>query len=84
MNPKFSEEAVIAHLAEYHAYREELVEYYDSRGAQRVNADQDIHSVFETIEALIVNPLPTCRADDEQNVTADNSYVVDEECESTP
>jgi len=65
VNPKYAEEVVTAHLAEYHAYREELMEYYSSRGAQRVNTDQDTHSIFETLEALIVNPLPACRADDE-------------------
>ena len=64
VNPKFTQEAVLARLAEYHAYREELVEYYSSYGAQRVNADQDSHTVFETLEGLIVNPLPTCSTDD--------------------
>jgi len=57
-NPKFSEELVMAELAQYHAYREELAEYYSY--AQRVSADQDSHTVFETLEGLIVNPLPTC------------------------
>jgi len=62
VNPKYAEEAVMTQLAEYHAFREELVEYYPS--AQRVNADQDTHTVFETLEALIVNPLPTCSSDE--------------------
>jgi len=60
MNPKLSEETVLAHLAAYLAFREELGEYYGSYGAQRVNADQDVHTIFETLEGLIVNPLPTC------------------------
>jgi len=54
----------MASLAEYHAYREELMDYYSSHGAQRVNADQDIHTVFETLEGLIVSPLPTCSCDE--------------------
>jgi len=63
VNPKFMEEALTAQLADYHAYREELMDYYSSRGAQRVNADQDSHTVFETLEGLIVNPLPNCSSE---------------------
>jgi len=63
VHPKFTEEAVMAHLAEYHAYREELMDYYSGHGAQRVNADQDSHTVFETLEGLIVNALPTCTSE---------------------
>jgi len=63
VNPKHSEETVLANLAAYHAYREELAEYYSRHGAQRVNADQDTHTIFETLEGQIVNPLPTCSID---------------------
>jgi len=53
----------MARLAEYHAHRDELLAFYSGLGgAQRVNADQDVHTVFETLEALIVNPLPNCAA----------------------
>jgi len=60
VNPRRAEEAVRASLAEYHAHYDELVDYFGSYGAERVNADQDSHTVFETLEAHIVNPLPTC------------------------
>ena len=60
VNPKYAKDAVMAQLAEYHAYRQELMDYYSSHGVQRVNADQDSYSVFETLEGLIVNPLSTC------------------------
>jgi len=60
VNPKNADEAVRARLVEYHAHRDELLDYYSGQGAHRVNADQDIHTVFETLEGLIVNPLPTC------------------------
>jgi len=57
-----SEQAVTARLAEYHAHRDELMEFYSSVGVQRINADQHQHTVFETLETLIVNPLNTCTA----------------------
>jgi len=60
INPKLAEEAVLANLAEYQAFQEELLEFYSSQGAQRVNADQDSHTVLETLEGLIVNSLPIC------------------------
>jgi adenylate kinase len=57
-NPNDREEAVVESLTQYQMYREELAECYAELGAQRVNADQDKHTVFETIESMIVNPLP--------------------------
>ena len=44
-------------MAEYQAYIEEIGEYYEGTG-EHVNADQDIHTVFECIESIIVNPIP--------------------------
>lgn len=55
INPKLAEDTVVARLAEYHANRDELLEFYSSIGAQRVNADQDEHTVFEMLEALVVS-----------------------------
>jgi len=63
INPRLAEELVAAQLAEYHAHRDDLLEFYGSLGAQRVNADQDVHTVFETLEGLIVNPLPNCASE---------------------
>ena len=60
INPNLAQETVMARLAEYHAERDELLEFYSGLGAQRVNADQDMHTVFESLEGLIVNPLPSC------------------------
>jgi len=68
VNPKLAEDAVTAHLTEYHAHRDELMDFYSSHGAQRVNADQDSHTVFETLEGLIVNPLPSCKTEQTVNI----------------
>lgn len=54
--PKDEEEAVRKRLAAYHAYSDELADYYVE--AQRINADQDPHTVFENIESMVVKPLP--------------------------
>jgi len=59
-DPKDSVDAVMSFLSDYHAHREELHDFYSEFGAQRVNADQDMHTIFETLETLIVNPLPKC------------------------
>ena len=40
----------------YNSFVEELVEYYS--WAQHVNADQDPLTVSESIESMLVNPLP--------------------------
>ena len=47
-------------ISQYQAYIEEISEYYEE-AAQHINSDQDIHTVFECIESIIVNPLP-CKA----------------------
>ena len=40
----------------YNSFVEELVDYYS--WAQHVNADQDPLTVSESIESMLVNPLP--------------------------
>ena len=56
-HPKDTEEQVMKRLTQYTAYVEELADYYQE--GQHLNADQDPHTVFECIESMIVNPLPT-------------------------
>lgn len=51
------ESAVNSRIADYQAYIEEIAEFYEQSG-QHINADQDIHTVFECIESIIVNPIP--------------------------
>ena len=51
------ESAVNERMAQYQAYIEDIGEYYEESG-QHINADQDIHTVFECIESIIVNPIP--------------------------
>ena len=51
------ESAVNSRIADYQAYIEEIAEFYEESG-QHINADQDIHTVFECIESIIVNPIP--------------------------
>jgi len=63
VNPKNDDTAIRARLAEYYAHRDELVDYYNGQGAHRVIADQDTHTVFETLEGHIVNPPPTSGSD---------------------
>lgn len=40
----------------YDSQVEELMDYYST--SQGVNADQDPHTVFESIESLLTKPLP--------------------------
>jgi adenylate kinase len=55
-HPSDTEEEVRKRLSQYHAYVEEIADFYTD--AQHVNADQDPHTVFECIESMVVNPLP--------------------------
>ena len=55
-HPKDQEEAVRKRLAQYHAYVEEIADYY--LDAQHIIADQDPHTVFECLESMTVKPLP--------------------------
>ena len=52
-----SETNVKNRLQSYYAFSEELSDAFPE--AQVINADQDPHTVFESIEHLIVNPIPT-------------------------
>ncbi|KAL5012337.1 hypothetical protein ScPMuIL_010888 [Solemya velum] len=54
--PSDCDQEVRKRLSQYHAYIEEIADYYSD--AQHINADQDPHTVFECIESMIVNPLP--------------------------
>ena len=56
VHPSDSEEAVRHRMSQWNAYCEELEDMYPD--AQRVNADQDPHTVFECIESMLVNQLP--------------------------
>ncbi|XP_070532328.1 adenylate kinase 8-like [Ptychodera flava] len=56
LHVKDSEEEVKKQLATYQAYAEEIADFYED--AQHVNADQDPHTVFESVESMLVNPLP--------------------------
>lgn len=60
VNPVDAENSVRRQLSRYHAYKDDLLEYYCD--AVHVNGDQDAHTVFETIESVIVNPLPNCKS----------------------
>ena len=51
------ESAVSERMSQYQAFIEEIEEYYEDFG-QHINADQDIHTVFECIESIIVNSIP--------------------------
>ncbi|EDO43271.1 predicted protein [Nematostella vectensis] len=56
-NKKDQEDEVNDRTAQYQAYIEEIAECYEEIG-QHINADQDIHTVFECIESIIVNRIP--------------------------
>ncbi|KAK3611802.1 hypothetical protein CHS0354_040470 [Potamilus streckersoni] len=55
-HPSDSEDKVRHRLAQYHAYVEEIADFFIE--AQHINADQDPHTVFECLESMIVNLLP--------------------------
>ena len=55
-HPKDEPDAVGRRLAQYHLYTEEMSDCYTD--AQRINADQDPHTVFECLESMTVNPIP--------------------------
>jgi adenylate kinase len=50
------EAAVMSRCTVYQNEIEDILEYYSD--AQHINADQDVTTVFESIESVIVNPLP--------------------------
>ncbi len=47
---------MLARIASYNEYVDELVDYYT--WGQHINADQDPLTVFECLESGLVNPLP--------------------------
>ena len=55
-HPEDEETNVLARISEYQAHYDDLKEYYIH--GQRVNADQDLQTVFECVESIIVNPVP--------------------------
>jgi len=55
-HPEDEETNVLARISEYQAHHEDLKDYYTH--GQRVNADQDLQTVFECVESIIVNPVP--------------------------
>lgn len=56
LHPRDAEDCVKKRMSHYSMFADELADYFEQ--AQRVNADQDPHTVFENIESLIVLPLP--------------------------
>lgn len=56
IHPQDTEHAVQGRLRLYEANAEDLDEYFTQ--SQHLNADQDIHTVFELIESMLVNPIP--------------------------
>ncbi|CAH8573348.1 unnamed protein product [Dicrocoelium dendriticum] len=56
-NPQDRECVIGSKLAQYAAHREELLDHYGNM-VIHVHADLDYHTVFEEIEAGLVNPLP--------------------------
>ena len=56
-HPRDAEQRVLQRLEVYRGFAEELIDYYE--WGQHVNADQDPTTVFEVIESLLVNPLPS-------------------------
>ena len=55
-HPKDEEETIDEDVLGYDTSVEEIQEFYGQ--AQTVNADQDPHTVFESLESLLVKPLP--------------------------
>ncbi|XP_072176313.1 adenylate kinase 8-like [Diadema setosum] len=55
-HPADFEETIRNRLSAYYTYAEEIGEFYED--AQHINADQDPHTVFESVESMLVNPLP--------------------------
>ncbi|TGZ63622.1 hypothetical protein CRM22_006827 [Opisthorchis felineus] len=56
-NPQDRECVIGSKLAKFAAHKEQLYEYYASN-VIHIHADVDVHTVFEEIEAGLVNPLP--------------------------
>ncbi|PAA93083.1 hypothetical protein BOX15_Mlig030341g2, partial [Macrostomum lignano] len=58
-HPRDTEAEVNRRLSRYSTFREELRDFYASKSLSLdVNCDQDVETVFETLESHIVSPLP--------------------------
>uniref|UniRef100_A0A183SKS5 Nucleoside-diphosphate kinase n=3 Tax=Schistocephalus solidus TaxID=70667 RepID=A0A183SKS5_SCHSO len=57
IRPRTSDCEISTKLSRFAAQRDELMKFYGSRLSQ-VNADRDIPTVFESVEAAITKPLP--------------------------
>ena len=60
VHPRDEESQVQMELNEFHSEKEDLMDYFQNTDNKllTINADQDTHSVFETIESMICNPIP--------------------------
>ncbi len=56
-HPTDDDEAVQKRFQTYSVYYDELQDYYSQQNAIHIPADQDAYTVFEAVEAGIVNPL---------------------------
>jgi adenylate kinase len=56
-HPTDEDEAVQKRFQTYSVYYDELQDYYSLQNAIHIPADQDAYTVFEAVEAGIVNPL---------------------------
>ncbi|ESO95118.1 hypothetical protein LOTGIDRAFT_188991 [Lottia gigantea] len=55
-HPRDMDTGVRKRIAQFNAYKDELSDFYES--SQHVNADQDPHTIFESLESMIAEPLP--------------------------
>ena len=58
-HPTDDDEAVRKRYQGYLAFYDELQDFYSQQDAIHIPADQDAYTVFEAVEAGIVNPLNT-------------------------
>lgn len=55
-HPNDQEDEILKKYTDYQVNIEDILEFYST--AQHVNGDQDLQAVFESIETIVVNPLP--------------------------
>jgi adenylate kinase len=58
-HPQDNDEIVQKRYHTYSIYYDELQDFYSQQNAIHIPADQDAYTVFEAVEAGIVNPLNT-------------------------
>lgn len=56
-HPDDTEEAIMKRLSAYQIFVDDICEFYEDT-VKHINADQDPHTIFESLEAGIVSPLP--------------------------